>query len=366
MLSCVEYLWLDGARPTQRVRSKTRILALETEKVTLKSFPLWGFDGSSTYQASGNDSDLILHPVCFVNDSIRGPGNFIVLCEVLCSDDSPHPTNARATLRKILDDGADEVGPWIGFEQEYTLFQNNRPYGWPEHGFPSPQGPFYCGVGSEHIYGRQVVERHTQACIHAGILIFGINAEVMPGQWEFQIGYRGVFGETPEPLIVSDHLWIARWLLERVAEDMGIWVNFENKPVKGDWNGAGTHANFSTRQMRDKKSGWSAILEFVDALSRTHDEHIAVYGHGLSQRLTGKHETCDIQTFKAGEKDRGASVRIPDAVVKDRCGYIEDRRPGANCDPYKVSARLLKTLMDSKKHEKSGQKEKKSSATELV
>lgn len=349
MLSFAEYIWLDGAAPTQNLRSKTRVLQLETDSTHLSQFPEWGFDGSSTYQAVGHNSDLVLKPVNFVKDPIRGAGNFLVMCEVFNADGTPHASNQRALLREDMEAIGTPQEAWIGFEQEYTLFQRERPLGWPENGYPAPQGPYYCAVGSDRIFGRDLCEAHALACLQAGLAIYGTNSEVMPGQWEFQIGYRGLSSESADPLNMADHLWLARWLLCRLGEDLGVTVNFASKPMKGDWNGAGLHTNFSTKGTRNPSTGWESITALVEAMSTLHPEHIAQYGSGLADRLTGHHETCDINTFKMGECDRGASIRIPEPVAKKRCGYIEDRRPGANADPYKVSARILKTLQKSLK-----------------
>ncbi len=340
-----EYIWLDGSKPTQKVRSKTRIIAFSNgTPVGIENFPKWSFDGSSTYQASGNDSDLILQPVNFVDDPIRGKGNFLVMCEVMNADGTPHCTNQRARLREVLNAGAGLEDPWVGFEQEYVLLKGSAPMGFPDTGFPAPQGPYYCGVGANVAFGRPVVEAHTKACIDAGLMIYGINAEVLPGQWEFQIGYRGIEGESADPLNVSDHLWIARWLLYRITEDFGIVPSFDAKPVKGDWNGSGKHTNFSTRSMRDPLTGMSSIETAIEALSGRHKEHIDVYGDGLPERLTGLHETASIHEFRGGIADRGASIRIPQPVAIQGYGYLEDRRPAANADPYLVCARLLETI----------------------
>ncbi|NCN42475.1 glutamine synthetase [bacterium] len=343
-----EYIWQDGTRPTQKLRSKTRIIATDDSlDVKLELFPEWSFDGSSTNQAGGGDSDCILQPVLFVRDPIRGPGNYLVLCEVYDPDGkTPHKTNNRAELRRVLDAGAAKTEPWIGFEQEYTLLDGQRPLGFPDVGFPAPQGPYYCGVGSDEAFGREVVEAHTEACIDAGIMIYGINAEVMPGQWEFQIGYRGVDSESADPLTVSDHTILARWLIFRIGEEFGVGATLHPKPVRGDWNGTGMHTNFSTAPMREASTGKAAMENAIAKLGAKHDDHIKVYGHGLRERLTGLHETCDINTFKSGVADRGASIRIPRSVANKGYGYLEDRRPGANADPYQICTRILKTIND--------------------
>ncbi|BBM82613.1 glutamine synthetase beta-grasp domain-containing protein [Candidatus Uabimicrobium amorphum] len=343
--SKAEYIWLDGAQPTAALRCKTRILPyFSPVDANLDKFPEWGYDGSSTYQAEGHSSDLVLRPVRVVNDPIEGEGNYLVLCEVFDEQGKPHATNTRAVLREVLDNGGKKHQPWIGFEQEYTFFSNNgHPLGWPQGGYPAPQGPFYCSVGAKNAFGRKIVRRHTEACLESGLSIYGINAEVMPGQWEFQIGYRGIEGESADPLTISDHLWLARWLMHRIAEDEEVTVSFDAKPVKGDWNGAGMHTNFSVNETR-KEGGLDFIHNAIKSLESKHMEHVAVYGHGLDERLTGLHETCHITEFKSGVSDRGASIRIPLHVQEKGYGYFEDRRPNANADPYQVSARLVKTV----------------------
>lgn len=347
MMKLAEYIWMDGAEPTQKLRSKARVIEVSDPKsVTLSSFPVWSFDGSSTWQASGHSSDLLLQPVRFVKDPIRGEGNYLVMCEVLNPDGTPHPTNTRSELRRVLEKGAAKAESWFGFEQEYTLFKGRTPLGWPDGGYPAPQGPFYCGVGSDEVFGRPLIEDHTQACLAAGIMIYGINAEVMPGQWEFQTGYRGVDGESADPLTVADHAWLARWLLYRIGEKYNVSATLHNKPVQGDWNGSGQHTNFSTAAMRNPKTGMKEIEKVIQLLGKKHKEHIAVYGSGLEARLTGRHETCSIHEFRSGVSDRGSSIRIPIATSQKGCGYLEDRRPGANADPYTIAARILKTICE--------------------
>ncbi len=345
MLSQATYIWMDGAEPTQKLRSKMRIVPLSNQQPTLADFPEWGFDGSSTYQATGHDSDLILKPARFVDDPILGQGNYLLICEVMNPDGvTPHKTNTRARLTQLMANGGDVHEPWVGFEQEYTLLKGVIPLGWPERGYPAPQGPFYCGVGADEAFGREMVEAHAQACLDAGIMLYGTNAEVMPGQWEFQIGYRGLSDESADPLTVCDHLWLARWLLYRIGEEFDITATLHPKPVKGDWNGAGKHTNFSTKEMRDARTGMKAIEQAIARLAKRHQEHIAVYGHGLEERLTGKHETAHISDFSSGIGNRGASIRIPRPVALKGCGYLEDRRPGANADPYQVAAILIETI----------------------
>lgn len=342
-MSLAEYIWLDGNRPTQGLRAKTRFVNIKNQDACLENFPEWSFDGSSTLQAEGSDSDCGLKPVCVVADPIRGAGNFLVLCEVQNADGSNHASNSRASLRAVLAAGGEERNAWIGFEQEYTLYQGGRPLGFPPTGYPEPQGPYYCGIGADRAFGRMIADEHAQLCLDAGLLYYGLNAEVMPGQWEFQIGYRGFEGDDPGLLNAADHMWIARYLLDRVAEKHGVLVSYDNKPMKGDWNGAGMHTNFSCSRTR-AVGGLDAIYEAVRRLAHKHDQHIAVYGDRLEERLTGAHETCSISEFKAGGADRGASIRIPLGVERAGFGYFEDRRPGANACPYRVAARIASTV----------------------
>jgi len=356
-----EYIWIDGTEPTKKLRSKTRILEGDFRTdLDPGTFPVWGFDGSSTNQADGGDSDRVLRPVRAVVDPIRRDWtNFLVLCEVYDPDGTtPHKSNTRAELRRVLDAGAALSEPWFGIEQEYTLFKGTRPLGFPENGYPAPQGPYYCGVGADEVAGRPLIEAHTEACLRADLLLAGTNAEVMPGQWEFQIG-------AGDPLLIGDHMWLARWLLYRLGEDFGINATLDPKPARGDWNGAGAHTNFSTLAMRLPNAaalvgymgedptayapaafGLDAIKAACIKLGTKHAEHIAVYGHGIEQRLTGKHETCSYREFRWGVADRTASLRIPRHVKEAGFGYFEDRRPCANIDPYVVMSRILQTVCE--------------------
>ena len=320
----LEYLWLDGCTPTQ-IRYKTKVVK---EFGKSNEAPIWGFDGSSTEQADGNNSDCVLKPVRVYPNPLE-TNSSIVLCEVWNVDDTPHESNTRRLLEETITDDIDE---WVGFEQEYTLFKGGKPYGWPSVGQPPPQGDYYCGRN----IGEKVSREHMNACIEAGISICGTNAEVMLGQWEYQIGAGG-------SIHMSDDLWVARWLLERICEEHEVVISLHPKPIQGDWNGAGCHTNFSTKEMRED-GGYDEILEACEKLSKNPQEHIDAYGQDNDQRLTGLHETCSITEFRYGVSDRGASIRIPWQVKRDKKGYLEDRRPASNCDPYVVSQKLIETI----------------------
>jgi len=323
-----EYIWLDGTKPTSLMRSKTKLVPMGQEP------PEWGFDGSSTNQAAGDRSDCVLQPVCVVSDPTRGADDKLVLCEVFLTDMTPHPTNTRAMLRPVAEKYATHES-LFGLEQEYTFLKpDGSPLGFPTNGFPAPQGPYYCGVGGSQVFGREIVEAHLSACISAGLGICGINAEVMPGQWEFQVGPLS-------PLEVSDHLTLARWLLCRIAEQYNCDATFDPKPARGDWNGAGCHTNFSTKKMRES---YAACIAACEAIGERAVELVRDYGHGIEERLTGQHETQRWDKFSYGVSDRGASIRIPWQVDRDQKGYIEDRRPNANCDPYVVTRLLVDTV----------------------
>ena len=322
-----EYIWIDGQKPTAKLRSKTRVLPDGAE------LPIWGFDGSSTEQAPGSSSDCVLRPVKVIMDPILGVDDLLVLCEVLDINMEPHESNTRARAVAALEKYGDQE-PWFGMEQEYTFFKYGRPFGWPRDGLPAPQGRYYCGIGADEIWGREVVEDHTAACIAAGIAISGTNAEVMIGQWEFQIG-------PVDTVEIGDSVWLARWLLYRIGESYDISATLDPKPVRGDWNGAGMHANFSTKAMRE---GWDPIIAACEALGTKAKEHVVAYGAGIEERLTGLHETAPWSEYSYGVSNRGASVRIPWQVALDKKGYIEDRRPNANADPYEIAALITETI----------------------
>jgi glutamine synthetase len=334
-LSKLEYIWLDGYKPTQSLRSKTKIEKNFSGK--LADLSQWSFDGSSTEQAPGGSSDCLLKPVYVVKDPQRKDG-WLVMCEVLTADGKPHESNGRA----LIED--DDNDFWFGFEQEYFLWdtETNKPLGFPAGGFPGPQGPYYCSVGAQNAFGRNIIEEHLDVCLEAGLNVEGINAEVAAGQWEFQIFAKGAKQ-------AGDEIWIARYLLERIGEKYGVSINWHCKPLgELDWNGSGMHANFSNTTLRTagSKAKFDAICEAFRPVVK---EHIAVYGADNDKRLTGKHETASIFDFSYGVSDRGASIRIPVLVPqKGWSGYLEDRRPNSAADPYKVAARIIKTVKTAK------------------
>ncbi len=328
--SKLEYIWLDGYQPTQSLRSKTKVVKDFSGKV--EDAPMWSFDGSSTEQAPGGSSDCLLKPVAVYPDPGRKNG-WLVMTEVLNPDKTPHRTNGRAT---IDDDDGDF---WFGFEQEYTIWDpdTDKPIGFPKVGYPGPQGPYYCSVGAGKAVGREIVEEHLDLCLEAGLNVEGINAEVMMGQWEYQVFAKGAKQ-------AGDEVWVARYLLERVAERHEMSINWHCKPVKGDWNGSGMHANFSNATLREcgDKSTYESICKAFEPRIK---EHIDVYGADNDMRLTGKHETQAIDQYSYGISDRGASIRIPIATVENGWkGWLEDRRPASNADPYMVASAIIATV----------------------
>ena len=293
---------------------------------------MWSFDGSSTQQAEGNDSDCLLKPVAIFPDPDRSNG-YLVMTEVLNADGTPHESNGRATI----DD--DDNDFWFGFEQEYFLNDptTNLPLGFPENGYPSPQGQYYCSVGAKNAFGRDIVEDHLDQCLEAGINVEGINGEVATGQWEYQVFAKGAKN-------AGDQVWVARYLAERNAEKWGVSIDLHPKPIKGDWNGSGMHANFSNEVMRSKggEELFNKICEAFDG--KNIKKHMDVYGAHNEERLTGLHETQSIDKFSYGVSDRGASIRIPIGTVEDGwLGRLEDRRPASNGDPYKIASVIVST-----------------------
>tara|TARA_R110002110_G_scaffold103088_3_gene260786 strand:+ start:1288 stop:2382 length:1095 start_codon:yes stop_codon:yes gene_type:complete len=359
MIVKLEYIWLDGYSPESNLRSKTKVWEfnptqnpkynkLRENGPCPEELPVWSFDGSSTQQAEGNYSDCLLQPVRVVVDPQRKQ-TFLVMCEVLNPDGSPHESNMRYKIptRDQHLNGLDTLflsnldkEIWFGFEQEYTLVKDGKPLGFPKDGLPNPQGLYYCSVGTRNVNGREIAEQHLDICLSAGLNLTGINAEVLLGQWEYQL-----FGEGAKR--ASDDLWISRYLLHRICEHYEIHVEFHPKPVLGEWNGSGLHTNFSNKKMREE-GGEEYFKEICEKMKIKHKEFIKNYGSSNELRLTGEYETADINSFSYGVSDRGSSIRIPIGVVNDDWkGYLEDRRPASNADPYKITKLISEVLVET-------------------
>jgi len=334
-----EYIWIDG----DNLRSKIKIFV--PNKISeIIEFPEWNFDGSSTGQSETKNSDLILKPVFFCNNPFFKDSkqfNYLVLCQVMNPDGSAHITNNYFKLYNFIQHNLKTtyLDSWFGIEQEYIILDKSG------NAFEIDnicndkilynQNQHYCSVGTGKAMGRQIAEEHMILCLEAGLKICGINSEVTASQWEFQIGPLNAYD-------ISNQLWIARYILIKIAEKYNAIITFHPKPFQ-NFNGSGAHTNFSTREMR-KKNGIGQIYEAIEKLSKTHKEHIDVYGKYNELRLIGTNETANINTFSYGKCDRSSSIRIPLNVLKDGCGYLEDRRPSANMDPYLVTERILKTI----------------------
>jgi len=341
-----EYVWLDAEGG---LRSKTKVVHGKS-KVELKDLPKWNYDGSSTGQSPGDDSEVIIVPRKIFHDPFRGAPHVLVMTDCYTPKGDAIPTNTRAPAMAIFEKKLDEE-PWFGIEQEYTMFKDGCPLGWPKssarslggptgaYGYPGPQGPYYCSVGADVMFGRPLVEDHLLKSLQAGITVSGINGEVMPGQWEYQVG-------PCTGIDAGDHLWMSRYILLRCSESFGITISFDPKPIPGDWNGAGCHTNYSTKSMREQDGAFESIMKpMFEKLEKNHQKHIAAYGTGNELRLTGAHETANINTFKWGVANRGASIRVGNDTAKDGKGYFEDRRPASNMDPYVVTSLIFQTTV---------------------
>ena len=340
-----EYVWIGGTG--EDFRCKTRVLASAPKSVS--ELPSWNYDGSSTGQAPGDDSEVMLVPCAMYKDPFRPGNNILVLCECYepprvnpdgtVEAPKPIPTNTRHQCKKFMEAAKDQK-PWFGIEQEYSIMDSktNWPLGWPRNGYPGEQGPYYCAAGAGAAIGRDLVEAHLKACVYAGINISGINAEVMPSQWEYQVGpCVGIDG--------GDQMMMSRYLLLRLAELYNVTVTLDPKPIPGDWNGAGGHVNFSNEDTRRPEVGWDNIQKQIEKLGKRHGHHIAMYGEGNERRLTGKHETSSMKDFSWGVANRGASIRVGRMVPVEKSGYYEDRRPASNLDPYVVTGLLVETTL---------------------
>jgi glutamine synthetase len=342
-----EYVWVDG---DGNLRSKARTIIITTENtiITKHDIPDWNYDGSSTKQATGEKSEIILKPWFLTTCPFRrfvtnnGPSNLLVLCDTYDSIGDPAINNHRHWANNIFNKKLD-AKPWFGIEQEFFLMNktSNKPVGYDSSLETNSQGQFYCSVGSQNAFGRKVIDEFYEHCLYAGINISGVNAEVAPGQWEYQIG-------PSVGITAGDELYLSRYIIQRIAEKYDFIIDFEPKPLIGNWNGSGCHTNYSTKYMREgtnKQTGLCYINDAIDKLALTHNIHMKLYGTGNELRMTGQHETSSYDTFTLGIGNRGASIRIPTQTVKKKEGYFEDRRPSSNMDPYLVTGILFQTTV---------------------
>ncbi|XWV24668.1 glutamine synthetase [Tupanvirus deep ocean] len=326
----IDYVWIGGKG---ELRSKTRVLPGRISN--LEDIPSWNYDGSSTDQADGGSSEIFIYPKRLFRCPFRRPNGFIVMCDAYTPDGQPAIYNHRYNASHIFNKYIDQK-PWYGLEQEYFIFDmaTDAPLGFNPK---SKQGRYYCSVGGRNAFGREISDKHLEACLYAGITISGTNAEVAPGQWEYQVG-------PVEGIDAADQLWISRYILDKITEDHGAYIVYHPKPLVGDWNGSGCHTNFSTEAMRND-GGLNVIMSSMNRLKEKHMEHMKVYGKHNKERMSGDHETSSYDEFTYGIGSRKSSVRIPNEAVKNGKGYFEDRRPGGNVDPYQVTSIILETVM---------------------
>ena len=327
----IEYVWLDINGNT---RSKTRVLYQKFDKDNLQ-IPVWNYDGSSTGQATTSNSEIILKPCAAYQDPFRGDDCIIALCETLNGDMTPHSSNTRHEANQIFNKNLD-LNPVFGFEQEFFLEKDGNILASETKNLKT-QGDYYCGVGGNNIYQREVIERAFKYCLMAGLKISGFNAEVAPSQWELQVCETGINA--------ADQVIMMRYILNRTVELYGLSINYDPKPfIKSthEWNGSGGHVNFSTKPMREE-GGYDIILDAVKRLETNHEKHLKFYGNNNSNRLDGTCETSSLNEFSFGVADRTKSVRVSQETFNSKKGYLEDRRPGANIDPYKVFSLIFET-----------------------
>ena len=331
----LEYIWTDA---NGEVRSKTKCVN-EFDKNNL---PIWNYDGSSTGQAPGNNSEILLNPRRIYNNPFHDNKNsFLILCDIYHSNFKPHITNNRYIANNIfIKNKSDIHKPLFGIEHEFFVFDLNtgKPLGFPVGNYlPNSQGPYYCGVGAGKAYGRDFLDNLLQLCFKAGVNVTGSNLEVCPGQMEIQI--------CSNDIKAGDDSLIFKYIAGRLGEKYKYVIDFRSKPIKGDWNGSGCHVNFSINEMMEDNS-YTKILNIIEKLKILHKEHIKIYGNDNHERLTGKHETSSIDTFSYGVSNRGCSIRIPTETFKNKKGYLEDRRPSASADMYLVTSKIFNTIVN--------------------
>jgi glutamine synthetase len=344
MMTFLEYIWIGGHN---EIRSKTKILNGLCSAPDLIVLPNWNYDGSSTDQAPGNNSEIIIKPCrIYKNPFHNNLNSYLVLCDTYINtkdgEEIPHVTNTRYKAEKIFKDNDFENDvPLFGIEHEFFVHDLNtgKPLGFPNSQLlPLPQGPYYCGVGAGKAYGRDFLDELLQLCVKADIKVTGSNLEVAPGQMEIQI--------CASDLQAGDDSIIFKYIANRLGEKYNYIIDFSCKPIEGDWNGSGCHVNFSTKEMMEAEN-YDVILDILKKLEKNHKEHIKIYGNDNFKRLTGNHETSTMDNFSYGVANRGASIRIPNETFKNKKGYLEDRRPGASADMYLVTSKIFETIKNN-------------------
>ena len=333
-MTFLEYIWIGG---NGELRSKVKYTK-QIHEYNIKDIPDWNYDGSSTNQAIGGDSEVIIKPKSIYKNPFSD--GILILCDTYLPNGEPHKTNTRIIAERIFNEYiVEEEQPLFGIEHEFFVIDNstNKPIGFPIFKDPTPQGPYYCSVGTGNCFGRDFLYEALDKCINAGINCTGCNLEVCPGQMEIQICSEGIKA--------ADDSIMFKYIINRLSETYNYIIDFSAKPVKGDWNGSGCHVNFSTNTMREE-GGYDTIIKSIEKLKHKHQEHIEIYGDDNIERLTGKHETSDMNTFTYGVANRGASIRIPNTTFTNKCGYFEDRRPSSSADMYLVTSKIFKTCVE--------------------
>ena len=330
--SKLEYIWIGGEG---ELRSKTKVVHKKVS--TLDDVPSWNFDGSSTKQATGDDSEVFLKPVKISPDPFRDcESDYLVLCECYLPDgETPHETNNRYKANQVFQKCGD-VGLRYGLEMEMGLLDLNtgKPLGMPSgfQVYPRSQGPYYCSVGANNAHARVFLEKALDNALKAGLNITGFNCEVLCGQAEIQVDGMGIDA--------ADQHTLLRYISHRTGEQVGCLVTFEPKyfydpEYAGDANSSGLHMNFSYYKMMNEPEEYKKAIE---RLSCKHKEFILISGKGNEKRLCGALETSNIDDFSSGVADRGSSIRIPRETDKNKKGYIEDRRPASSACPYQITS----------------------------
>jgi glutamine synthetase len=333
----LEYIWIDKSG---NLKSKYRTVYPEFSYERYHHIVAENWSSPFSF----NEVEIALIPVAHYRNPFFQIGrSFLILCETHHIIDKETyistESNFRCAAVEVFNKRSN-LQPWFGIEQEYFLMEpqgtrvSNKPLAFAKEEAPQPQGGVYaCSVGNRTIFFRKLAEKHYEYCLEAGLKISGINAEAAPSQWKFQIGpCCGISA--------GDELWVARYILHKLSEEFGVNVSFDPKPLANPWSGSGLHTNFSTIETRENDDGLQSIYKYIDRLSKRHDEHIAVYGDN-SKRLNGTCSTSDVLTFSYSTGKRNTSIRIPNSVLQSGCGYLEDRRPASDADPYRVTAAIF-------------------------